>query len=57
MTSLKETERFWRAGARIKAFLRGFEGKDEVDGLDGGMKEYWNGAWSRLGESGASHRD
>ena len=43
MTSLKETERLWRPGERAKGCLGGLgerQGKDEVEGLDGGMKEY-----------------
>ena len=57
MTSLKETE---RGGERAKAFLGALgerQGRDEVEGLDGGIKEYWNGSWSRLVGRGVSGRD
>lgn len=60
MTSLKETERLWRPGEQGKGFLASLgerQGKAEVEGLDGGMKEYWNGSWSRLLDRGVSNRD
>lgn len=60
MTSLKETERSWDPGEQGKAFLGALgerQGMDAVDGLDGGMKVYWKGSWSRFVERGVSHRD
>jgi hypothetical protein len=56
MTSLKETERLWGRGERAKAGLGERQGRVEVDGLDGGMKVYWKGSWSRLVERGVSSR-